>query len=318
MRAIRYHEHGGPDVLREDVVDRPEPGRDEVLIEVRGAGVNPVDTKFRDGAYQPAADLPLTPGGDVAGTVAAVGGGVDDYEPGDRVFGTNLGIDRQGACAEYALATTSHIATLPDSVDFEQGAAMGVVGVTAWVGLIDFAELSPGDWCLVHGGNGGVGHVAVQLAATAGARVITTARPAYHEPLRDLGAEAVLDYQRDDLAEAITDIGAPDVILDHMLDRHLQLDTDVGARGHRIVDISSEPAVSYENAGAGRGKWQRLHHLSMINHPNVSEPLGRLARLMETGDLVTEIARTYDLDEVADAHVDVLEESFLGKLVVVP
>ena len=318
MRAVRYHEHGGPAVLEvEDVAD-PEPRRGEVLIEVEAAGINPVDTKFRDGSYSPAAGLPLIPGGDVAGVVAATGDDAEGFSVGDRVFGTNLGIDRQGSCAEYVLATPTHLAHLPGSVSFEQGAAMGVVGVTAWLGLIELAGLRPGDVCLVHGGNGGVGHVAVQLGAAAGARVIATAAPDYHGAVESLGAAAVLDYGRDDLAEAILDVGEPDVILDHMLDRYLQLDTDVGARGHRIVDISSAPEVAYENAGAGRGKGQRLLHLSMVRWPDVSEPLERCARLMDSGDLVAEIDRTYGLDEVGDAHRDVVEDSFLGKLVVVP
>lgn len=318
MRAVRYHEHGGPAVLEVEEVAEPEPRYGEVLIEVEAAGINPVDTKFRDGSYTPAAGLPLIPGGDVAGVISATGDGTDGFSVGDRVFGTNLGIDRQGSCAEYAIATPSHLAHLPASVSFEQGAAMGVVGVTAWLGLIELANMRPGDVCLVHGGNGGVGHIAVQLGAAAGARVIATASPGYHEAVGSLGASAVLDYARDDLSEAIVEYGEPDVILDHMLDRYLQLDTDVGARGHRIVDISSAPEVAYENAGAGRGKAQKLLHLSMVRYPDVSEPLERCARLMGSGDLVAHIDRTYALEEVANAHRDVVEDSFLGKLVVVP
>ncbi|MDS0281477.1 NADPH:quinone reductase [Haloarcula onubensis] len=317
MHAVRYHDHGGPEVLTVDEVERPTPGPGEVVVAVEAAAVNPVDTYFREGAYEPA-DLPWIPGSDCAGTVAAVGEGVD-YAVGDRVFATGLGNWLQGTAAEAALVPDSHLAALPDGVPFEDGAAVALVGVTAFQSLIAACSLEPGERALVHGGSGGVGHVAVQLAAATGARVTTTASPEYHDRLRELGADDAFDYRRDDLADAVVDAGRPDVILDHRLDDYLALDAEVTAQGGRIAAIgNTEPDATFENVPRCRAKALSVHHVSMFNTPDFGDVLARLAVLLADGDLEAEIAGRYDLDEVAQAQRDVLGESVLGKLVVRP
>ena len=318
MQAVRYHEHGGRDVLEVEDVDRPEPDEGEVLVDVEAAGVNPVDTYFREGSYAPG-DLPWIPGSDVAGTVTAVGDDVTGFSTGDRVFGTGLGNQLPGTCAEYVAAPTEMLAHLPDSVDFETGAATALVGVTAWQTLVEACSLRPADTCLIHGGSGGVGHVAVQLAAATGATVTTTASTGYHERLHELGADEVLDYRRDDLAESIVDAGEPDVILDQRLDEYLPLDTDVAAHGADIGAIGNEsPAATFENVPQCRGKALSVHHVSMFNTPDIGAVCARLATLMADDDVAGIVARRYSLDDVADAHRAVLEDSYLGKLVVVP
>ena len=318
MRAVRYHEHGGPEVLQVEDVPRPDPDDEEVLVAVEAAAVNPVDTYFREGSYEPD-DLPWIPGSDAAGIVEAVGEDVGGFEPGDRVFATGLGRDHPGTCAEYVAAPTDRVARLPDGVPFDVGAAVALVGVTAWRALIDHAELEPAERCLIHGGSGGVGHVAVQIAAAAGADVTTTAAPDYHPRLGTLGADALFDYQREDLADAVADAGAPAVILDHRLDEYLQFDADVAATGARIVGIgNAEARAGFSDVAAARGSELRIHLMSVFNTPDVGAVLERLAGLLAAGDLTAEISRTYDLEAVGDAHGAVLEESFLGKLVVEP
>lgn len=318
MRAVRYHEHGGPDVLEVDEIDRPDPDADEVRIEVAAAGVNPVDTYFREGSYEPPS-LPMIPGSDLAGVVDAVGDEVEEFAAGDRVFSTALGNDRQGTYAEYATAPTDRVAHLPDGVDFDEGAAVALVGVTAWRALVDHAALDPAETCLIHGGSGGVGHVAVQIAAASGAWVVTTASEDHHDALRDLGADVPFGYGRDDLADAVREAGSPDAILDHRLDQYLDFDAEVGVQGVRVVGIgNTQPEAGFENIAAARAKEMRLQLMSMFNTPDVSAVLEKLARLMEVGDLRPEIARRYDLDEAADAQKAVLDDSFLGKLVVEP
>jgi len=318
MRAVRYHEHGGRDVLQVEEIDRPDPNDDELLVEVCAAGINPVDVTFREGTYEPF-ELPMIPGADAAGVVVAVGESVDGFEAGDRVFATGLGSRHQGTCAEYAAVPTDRVAHLPDGVSFEEGAAAGVAGATAWEALVRIADLVPAEICLVHGGNGGVGHVAVQLASTAGAFVTTTAAPEYHDRLRELGAETVLDYDRDDLAEAIASAGAPNVVLDHRVDEYLGLDSDVGAFGARVVAIANtEPQVAFPNAGVARAKQHALHNFSLLRVSDLGRPLDQLARLLESGKIEVAVARTYGLAEVDDAHRAVSEESYLGKLVVTP
>ncbi|WP_254821499.1 alcohol dehydrogenase catalytic domain-containing protein [Haloglomus halophilum] len=318
MRAVRYHDHGGPEQLMVEDVDRPTPDDDEVLVKVRAASVNPVDTYFREGSYAPGG-LPWIPGSDAAGVVTAVGDDVTEYDPGDRVVATALGNDRPGTCAEYVAVPTDRLARLPDRVGFAAAAAGALVGVTAWQSLVARCDLDPGERVLVHGGSGGVGHVAVQVAAAAGARVTTTARPAYHDDLADLGADDVLDYGRDDLADAIRETGQPDVILDHRLDDYLGLDCEVAAFRGRIAAIgNSDPEATFPNVPAHRGKALTVNHVSMFNTPDVARVLGRLAALLERGSLVPQVARTYDLAGVKDAQQAVLDDSFLGKLVVEP
>jgi NADPH2:quinone reductase len=318
MQAVRYHEHGGRDVLEVEDVNRPEPDEGEVLVDVEAAGVNPVDTYFREGSYDPG-DLPWIPGSDVAGTVTAVGEDVTGFSAGDRVFGTGLGNQLPGTCAEYVAAPTEMLAHLPDSVDFETGAATALVGVTAWQTLVEACSLRPADTCLIHGGSGGVGYVAVQLAAATGATVTTTASTGYHERLHELGADEVLDYRRDDLAESIVDAGEPDVILDQRLDEYLPLDTDVAAHGADIGAIGNEsPAATFENVPQCRGKALSVHHVSMFNTPDIGAVCARLATLMANDDIAGIVARRYSLDDVTEAHRAVLEDSYLGKLVVVP
>ncbi|WP_338739631.1 NADPH:quinone reductase [Haloplanus salilacus] len=321
MRAVRYHDHGGADVLRVDEIDRPDPADDEVVIEVAAAGINPVDTYFREGAYEPFT-LPMIPGVDAAGEVVAAGADAADagFAAGDAVVTTGLSKDHYGGCAEYVAVPTDRAAVLPDGVDPVAAGGAGVAAVTAWRALIDHGDLEPAQTALIHGGSGGVGHAAVQIAAATGARVVTTAAPEYHDRLESLGADAALDYARDDLRDAVATASGgdgPDVILDHRLDDYLQFDADVAAQDARIVGIGeNDPEIGFSNDGVARGKELTYQFMSMFNTPTLARPLERVAHLLGEGDLTIEVARTYDLDEVADAHRDVMADSFLGKLVV--
>ncbi|USZ73335.1 NADPH:quinone reductase [Natronosalvus halobius] len=321
MRAIRLETHGGPDVLEVVDADRPDPGSDELLLEVAAAGINPVDTYFRDGSYEPVS-LPFTPGVDVSGTVVETGDAVEGFEPGDRVFGTGIGnATAQGSYAEYATIPTDRVVHLPDGVDATQAGAAGVATVTAWRALIDHAALDPAEYCLVHGGSGGVGHAAVQIAAAVSARVLTTASPDYHDALTDLGAETVLDYGREDLADAVLEAsdGGVDAILDHRLDDYLQFDADVAATGARVVGIGeNSPDPGFTNDGAARSKDVNYQFMSMFNTPDLRVPLRGVAHLLETGKLSIEIAETYGLEEAGEAQRAVMEDSVFGKLVIVP
>jgi NADPH2:quinone reductase len=321
MRAVRLHDHGGPDALTVEETDRPTPASDELLVEVAAAGVNPVDTYFRDGSYEPVG-LPFTPGVDVAGVVAATGAGVDGFEEGDRVFGTGIGnAGHQGAYAEYATVPTDRVVALPDGADLAEAGAAGVAAVTAWRALVDHADLNPAEHCLVHGGSGGVGHAAVQVADAVSARVITTASEGYHDDLAELGAETVLDYGRDDLADAVLDAsdGGVDAVLDHRLDDYLQFDADVAAQGARVVGIGeNSPDPAFTNDGAARSKDVSYQFMSMFNMPDLRVGLAGVADLMGRDRLSVKLARSYDLDEAGEAQRAVMEDSFLGKLVIEP
>jgi NADPH:quinone reductase-like Zn-dependent oxidoreductase len=323
MRAVRYHEGGDPEVLTLEDVDRPDPARGEVLVEVRAASVNPVDAKFREAGLP---RLPKTTGSDLAGVVAAVGDDADDYTEGDRVFATGLHVGRfaGGSFADYATVPTDLLAPLPDAVSFEQGAAVALVGVTAWRALVHHAGLEPGTTAFVHGGNGGVGHVAVGLADALGATPVATARPEYHDALHDLGAETVLDYSREDLTDAAREAtGGADCVLDHMPDTYFDTDVGISAFEGNIVVIAGDEATA-SDVTAARGREVDVNMMSMSNlathpdAPNIGPILDRLGRLVATGRLDVTVDRTYTLEEAREAHRAVLEESYLGKLVVVP
>jgi NADPH:quinone reductase-like Zn-dependent oxidoreductase len=321
MKAARFSEHGGPEVLHLVETDRPAPAERELLVEIAAAGVNPVDTYFRDGSYEPVG-LPFTPGVDFAGVVAEVGTGVERFDVGDRVYGTGIGnATYQGAYAEYATAPVDRVVELPAGVDLLEAGAAGVTAVTAWRALIDHADLGPAEYCLVHGGAGGVGHAAVQVAAAVSARAIATAAPEYHDAVSDLGAETALDYAREDLADAVREAsgGGVDVVLDHRLEEYLQLDADVAAEGARVVGIGeNSPDPGFGNVGTARSKDVRYQFMSMFNTPDLRVPLRGVAHLMSIDALEIEVARTYELAEVSRAHRDVMAERFLGKLVVEP
>jgi NADPH:quinone reductase-like Zn-dependent oxidoreductase len=321
MKAVRLHEHGGREVLGVEETDRPEPSGHELLVEVAAAGVNPVDTYFREGSYEPVG-LPFTPGVDVAGTVAEVGEYVEGFEAGDRVYGTGIGGGAaQGAYAEYATVPEDRLVHLPDGADLTEAGGAGVAAVTAWRALVDHADLDPAEYCLVHGGSGGVGHAAVQIGAAVHARVVTTAAPGYHDEVSSLGAETVLDYSREDLADAVVEAsdGGVDAVLDHRLDDYLQLDADVSNTGARVVGIGeNSPNPGFSNDGAARSKDVSYQFMSMFNTPDMRVPLRGVAHLMDAGTLSIEVAETYSLEEAAEAQRAVMEDSFLGKLVIEP
>jgi len=323
MRAVRYHEAGDADVLTVEERDRPDPARGEVLVAVEAASVNPVDAKFRAAGLP---RLPKTTGSDLAGTVAAVGEAVEDYEVGDRVFATGLHVGRfaGGSFADYAAVPTDLLAHLPGAVTFAEGAAVALVGVTAWRALVDHAALEPGTTAFVHGGNGGVGHVAVGLADALGATPVATARPAHHDAVRGFGAETVLDYGRGDLAAAAREAtGGADAVLDHRPDDYFGADVEVAGHEGDVVVIAGDQAT-LPDVTAARGKELDLHMMSMSNlathpeMPDIGPILARLATLVADDRLEVAVDRTYSLEAAAEAHRAVMEESVVGKIVVEP
>jgi NADPH2:quinone reductase len=317
MRAIRYHEHGGPEVLQVDEIDRPSPGEREVLVEVQAAGVNHIDTAPMGGAISPP-ELPMIPGVDFAGLVEDVGEEVDAFDIGDRVFGAGLGMDRPGTYAEYVTVPLDKIAHLSSSVEFTHAAGIAHVGVAAWRALIDYGQLGPADTCLIHGGGGGVGNAAIQLAVATNAQVITTERPDEDVRIRleELGADVVLDFTRDDLEDAVHEAAdGVDVILDTRLNEYLQFNINVAASGGRIITIAGNKG-EITNAQPVRSKDLLIRGMGVFNTPDMGVILRKLARLMEVGAITTEIAHTYDLDGAAEAQRALSEDEFLGKLII--
>jgi NADPH:quinone reductase-like Zn-dependent oxidoreductase len=206
MKAVRFHEYGDPEVLRYEDVDRPVPGPGQVRVRVAATSFNGVDGNIRAGFMQgpmPLA-LPHIPGLDVAGTVDALGEGVDEPKVGDRVVGF-LPFTDDGAAAEYVLAPAQSLAAAPASIPLADAAALPLVGLTAWQALFDHAELKPGQRILISGAGGAVGGYAVQLAKAAGAHVIATGSPRSRERVEARGADEVVDHTTTEVTAAVTE-----------------------------------------------------------------------------------------------------------------
>ena len=319
MRAVRYHDYGSADVLQVDEVDRPTPDHDEVLVEMRAASVNRVDVMFRSGQYGEL-PLPSIPGGDGAGVVAAVGEDVEAFEPGDRVFASGMDRAEGGTFAEYAAIPAEKLARLPEDVSWMAGGAIGNVGATAWTALEDLAGIQAGDRVLIHGGSGGVGHAAVQIAAHSGAEVIATAGSEdARARLQELGATVAFDYESDSLGEdilAATDGAGVDTILDHRLEEYLDLDLSVVTEGGTI--ISTMGHIPETNGRPLYNKEVTIQPLKMDNHPTRRPVLERLARLMKQDVLTPIVADTYAFEDTARAHQEIRAGGYVGKLVVTP
>lgn len=323
MRAVRYHKAGDPSILQVDEIKMPTPADDEILVEVRAASINPTDAKRRARGAGP---VPKTTGSDFAGVVREAGEDIA-FEVGDRVCGTGLHTTRfsQGSFAEYVAVPTDVVAPLPDGVTFVDGAAIALVGVTAWRGLLSHGGLEPTDACLVHGGTGGVGHVAVQLADHLHATTVATAAPRRLDVAVELGADATVSYAQEDLRSAVSEhvTGGFDVIFDHRPFEYYALDVDVAAFDGCIVVYSGLEGEVELSMAALRNNLT-VHAMTMSNlvtrrdMPSVDGILRRVLALADQGVVEPRPARTYDLSEAVEPHRAILEDSFTGKLVVVP
>ncbi|HVW92284.1 MAG TPA: NADP-dependent oxidoreductase [Devosia sp.] len=244
MEAMRIHEFGGPDVLQRDDVQRPAAGPGELLVRVAAASVNPVDFKMRAGGYsRQQQDLPITLGRDLAGTVEQVGPGVSGFSTGDEIFAL-LGRDR-GTYAEYVLVKPEEAARKPKNLSFIEAAAVPLAGLTAWQGLFDQGGLAAGQRVLIHGGAGGVGHLAVQFAKAHGAFVATTASAQDADYLRGIGADEVIDYKNQRFEDELSGM---DLVYDLIGGETQARSWDVLKPGGIIVSTLGEP--SQEEAGA--------------------------------------------------------------------
>lgn len=201
MKRIQYHSYGGPEVMRLERFDPETPGRDEVLVQVQVAALNPIDWKVRNGAMKIVTGraFPRAMGLDLAGVVLEVGSDVTRFRARDRVFGMAR-FKQAGALGEAAIAKEAALAIVPDKVTFEDAACLGTAGVTAWNALIDKAGLKAGQSVFINGCGGGVGEAAVQIARMFGARISGSCRADSMERARSLGVTKVYDYARTDLS----------------------------------------------------------------------------------------------------------------------
>jgi NADPH2:quinone reductase len=320
MKAIRVHEFGGPEVLRLEDVQTPQPGLSEVLVRMHAIGVNPVETYIRAGTYSRKPMLPYTPGNDGSGVVEQVGPEVNEFKVGNRVY---IAGSISGTYAEYALCKTAQVHPLPTNVSFVQGASMGTPYATAYRGLFQRGCAKPGETVLVHGASGGVGTAALQMARAHGLRVFGTAGSDEGLKLaRKQGAYEVFDHRELDHFDGImnaTGGGGVDVIVELLANVNLGKDLTILAKGGRVVVIGSRGRVEIDP----RESMQRDADIRGIALANT--PPGELASIhaalvagLENGTLRPVIGRELPLSDAAEAHRAVMESGAIGKIVLIP
>jgi NADPH:quinone reductase-like Zn-dependent oxidoreductase len=305
MKAVRIHEYGGPEVLRYEDAPRPEPGEGDVLVRVHAAGVNPVDWKIRDGRSRqrlPYA-LPLILGWDFSGVVELVGPGATSFAAGDEVY-ARPDILRNGAYAEYIAVREKEIAKKPGSIDHIHAAAVPLAALTAWQSLILAGRLEKGQTVLVHGGAGGVGTFAIQVAKWKGAKVIATASARNESFLRDLGADEVVDYTKSPFEEVVRGV---DVVFDTIGGDTQKRSWKVLREGGVLVSIAATP--SEEDAKAHRAR-----PAYVFVQPNAQQ-LTEIARLIDEGHIKSIVSEVLPLAQARRAHELSQEGHVRGKIV---
>ena len=321
MFAVIIEETGGPEVLRYAEIATPEPGPQDIRVRIAYAGVNPADWKNRQGmlaAFRPYT-FPCVIGFDAAGVVDKVGAAVTAFKPGDRVFTpTNHGQGGQGSYAEFAIASADRVAHIPEGMSFAQAAALPVAALTAWQGLFDRGGLQTGQLAMIHGGSGGLGGFAVQFARWAGARVAATCSTPNVEYLKALGVERVIDYRKENIAEAVAAWapGGLDYLMDAVGASTIPNGLDMVRPGGTFVSI---PTLTDDGdipaaAVAGAAKGVNRVFSTMVD-VGCSAQLAKIASLLVEGHITLPPLQEYALRDVALAHAAIQGGHTRGKIV---
>ena len=291
MKAVTISKYGDQSVLTYTDIERPKPESDEILVHTRVAAVNPVDWKIRKGLGEMfGLRLPIVLGCEIAGTIEEVGSDVRDFPPGAAVYGY-VSLQRNGGYAEYTIAKLDEIAPKPESLDFDDAAAVPVGALTSWQAIFDTANLQGGQRILITGASGGVGSMAVQLAKAKGAFVIATASGKNEEFVRSLGADEFVDYTREKFEERVREV---DVVYDTVGGDTLERSFGTIRRGGSLVTTVMPPSnEKAQNFGI---------RASMIGVQPSGQQLREINRLIDAGKLKTHIATVLPLAQVAKAH----------------
>ena len=320
MKAIRVLDFGGPEVLKLEEVPDLTPREGEVLVRVKAVGVNPVDTLIRGGNYGSMVIPPYIAGSDAAGTIEAVGAGVNEYSIGDRVYTDHT---VKSACAELLVAKKHQVHPLPDNVSFAQGAALGVPYATAHRALFGKAQANAGDYVLVHGASGGVGIAAVQLALHHDMKVIATAGTAEsRQKLEAMGAQYVLDHNDDEHfadAHGATCGHGVDVVLEMLANINLGRDLPILAKNGRVVVIGSRGEVTI-NPRDLMGRDASILAMTLFNAPadELMHIHHELVEGLTNGWLNPIVGQEFPLADAPQAHEAVVQSGTWGKIVLLP
>ena len=320
MKAIIVREYGEPDVMKLEEVATPQPAGDQVLVRIKAAGVNPVDTYLRTGNHAHAPKLPYTPGKDAAGVVELIGPDVTAVKSGDRVYTAGT---LTGTYAEFAICEQSQLGPLPDNVSFEQGAGIWTPYATSFRALFQKAAVVTGDVVLIHGASGGVGVAAVQWAKNAGAVVIGTASSKEGiELVKQQGAEAVFDHSSESHFGEIRDFTGGkgvDVIIEMLANKNLERDFEALAMFGRIAIVGNRGSLEFTPRLA-MTRDATIYGMSLFNTPlaAVQEIHAAIFNGLKAGVLDPIVRETIPLAEAPRAHREIIGSKAFGKIVLTP
>ena len=303
MKAVVAHEYGGPEVLKFEEVPRPEPKENEALVRVIASGVNPADPLTLSGKYarEFGTHLPLIPGYDIAGVVEKTGAKITKLKVGEAVYGyPTFG----GGWAEYVTVTEGEVAAKPASLSFTEAAAVPMGALTAWQALVDTAHLHDGQTILIHGGSGGVGSFAVQIAKARGARVIATASTANQDLLKQLGADVAIDYTKARFEDIAKDV---DAVLDPVGKETLARSYGVVKKGGIVMSLVALPNRAELEKRGIRGAAISVHA--------DAEDLTEIARLIDAGKIKPVVTQVLPLSEAIEAQRQAATHHTRGKVV---
>lgn len=295
MKAVRLHALGDVGSITIDEVPTPTPGAGEVLVEVHAAAIT------RNELTWPTDRLPAIPSYEMSGTVVALGDGVSGFEPGQDVYAMT-GFDRDGIAAEYAAVPGRELSLKPKTLTHVEAAAIPLPALSAMQGLFDHGRLVRNERVLIHGGAGGVGAYAVQLARLHGAYLIATASGSRVALARALGADEVIDHTSTDF----TTIDPVDLVFDTAGGKRLKRSVEVLDRGGRLVSVADDPPATVTDQGI-EATW----FLVESNQDQLTE----LARLADAGALRVSVERTYPLSDAKEAFAHLMEQGGTGKVV---
>jgi NADPH:quinone reductase-like Zn-dependent oxidoreductase len=305
MNAIVVHQYGGPDVLKAEQIPQPTPKPNELRVRVIAAGVNPVDALVRSGTLAKyfKTKLPLVPGYDIAGTVDAVGADAKKFKAGDPVY-AYIGIEDGGGYAEYAIVSEKEAALKPKALNYVEAAAVPLAALTAWQALLDTAHLSAGQTVLIHGGSGGVGSFAIQIAKAKGAKVIATASTQNQDLLKSLGADVAVDYTQTKFEDVAHEV---DVVLDSVGKDTLARSYAVVRKGGFIVSLVARPAQTELDRYGIRGA-------PLDAHPGADE-LAEIGKLIDERKIKPIVSQVLPLADAGKAQAQAETGHTRGKIV---
>jgi NADPH:quinone reductase-like Zn-dependent oxidoreductase len=330
MKAFIIDRYGRKGSLRFGEMPEPEVRDHDVLVRIHAAGVNPLDSKIRDGEFKFILPyrLPLIPGNDVAGVVTRVGAKVRRFKPGDEVY-ARPDKGRIGAFAEFIAMNDADVAMKPTNLSMEEAASIPLVALTAWQALVEKAKLKKGQKVLIHAGSGGVGTFAIQLAKHIGATVATTTSSANVGLVKDLGADIVIDYKKQAFESILSDY---DVVLNSLGSDTLEKSLEVLKPGGRLISISGPPDVAFAKENGSnwllqqimrllsfgirrKARRRRVSYSFLFMRANGTQ-LGEMTPLLEAGVIRPVIDRVFPFEGTNDALAYIETGRSRGKVVI--